>query len=350
MKTKFSNPLFHFFVCVLLFVPFYIQATIDQTPRTKEYVKTFQVGPDDRVYADNKYGNITVTHWDKQEVSVKVVVTAKARTEERIKALLEHPQIRIEKQNGRIEAVTSFRSGNFSTKSGESFSIDYQIQMPAKQTCELNQKYGDIKMPAQNPGKCHLNVQYGNVQGGDFTGNCLLDIKYGNANIKNCSNLEVDGKYSNFTLGAIARLDLRLDYGNLQMEELENGSVELAYSKCTIEKVNQSLSIPKLGYTTMNIRELKSDFKKVDADARYSNLNIKIDKAASFSVDASNLRYGNCSIKGFDTVRRQSDTESGDFDSRSEKINDYRLKVNQGKHGQILFDGNSYSNIKVTTF
>ena len=51
--------------------------------KKKEINKSFNVGKNDILQVDNRYGNITVTHWSKSEVSIRVVIEAKAATRKR---------------------------------------------------------------------------------------------------------------------------------------------------------------------------------------------------------------------------------------------------------------------------
>lgn len=53
-------------------------AAKQESIKKKEINKSFNVGKNDILQVDNRYGNITVTHWSKSEVSIRVVIEAKA--------------------------------------------------------------------------------------------------------------------------------------------------------------------------------------------------------------------------------------------------------------------------------
>lgn len=125
-------------------------AAKQESIKKKEINKSFNVGKNDILQVDNRYGNITVTHWSKSEVSIRVVIEAKARNDEKAQAIIDRVNIRMEKMGNTVSAVTSLRSQNGNGGSNESFTINYYVNMPSELTCDLTQKYGNIIMPENN--------------------------------------------------------------------------------------------------------------------------------------------------------------------------------------------------------
>ena len=170
-------------------------AAKQESIKKKEINKSFNVGKNDILQVDNRYGNITVTHWSKSEVSIRVVIEAKARNDEKAQAIIDRVNIRMEKMGNTVSAVTSLRSQNGNGGSNESFTINYYVNMPSELTCDLTQKYGNIIMPENNKGKCDLHVKYGNLNGGNFTGPLSIDVQYGNMDISDVDNATLDLAY-----------------------------------------------------------------------------------------------------------------------------------------------------------
>ena len=296
------------------------------------------------------------------------MIEAKACNDEKAQAIIDRVDIRMEKMGNTVSAVTSLRSQNGNGGSNESFTINYYVNMPSELTCDLTQKYGNIIMPENNKGKCDLHVKYGNLNGGNFTGPLSIDVQYGNmdisdvdnatldlaycgkSSIRNGSQLNIDSKYSNLSLGNVRKMNTEAKYGDIHIDRLDNGYMELKYGNCKIDELKQGITVDELSYSTLTIKDLASNFDKVNVDARYGNLNIYIDVNASFRVVANNMKYGNCKVQGgFNIQRRNQDENSVGFDSRDDQRNknNYTLDVNNGKNGRINFEGNSYSNIKV---
>ena len=226
--------------------------------------------------------------------------------------------------------------------------------MPSKLSINLSQKYGNINLPDKNEGKSTIQVKYGNLNAGSFTQPLNLEAKYGNVDINNvtkanldlgyCGNVSVgdaeqmnaDNKYSNMNIKKCGQINLENKYGNIKIESLDKGYMEIKYSEAMIGSVKDELDIDELAYSTLTIKELSANFKQVNVDARYGNLNISVPAKASFKIAAENMKYANRHVSGFNITN--SSTE--------DKVNHY-YEINGGNKGRINFDGNNYSNINV---
>lgn len=324
--------------------------------KKKEYNKSFNVSLSDRLEVDNRFGNITITHWNKNEVSIQVVVEAKARNDEKAQASIDRVQIEMGKSGNIVSAITTLKEQKWSNNNNERLTINYYINIPSKFPISLSQKYGNINLPEKNEGTCSLLVKYGNINGGSFTAPLNLEAAYGNVDlgnmekvnldlaycgnvtIKSATSLYIDSKYSNLNLGIIQTMTLENKYGNLSVEQVDNANVSIKYSEASIYKLTQKLTVDALDYSTLSIKELSSDFTFVNVNARYGNLNLNIPSNASFTVNAEDMKYGKYDIKGFNIT--SSDVE--------EKRN-YRSVINGGKNGKILFEGNNFSNLNIRT-
>ena len=72
-------------------------AAKQESIKKKEINKSFNVGKNDILQVDNRYGNITVTHWSKSEVSIRVVIERKPATRKRHRTSSTVINIRMEK-------------------------------------------------------------------------------------------------------------------------------------------------------------------------------------------------------------------------------------------------------------
>lgn len=321
--------------------------------KRKEINKSFKVSRNDLLQVDNRFGNITVTHWNRQEVSIQVKIETKSSRETHVQRILDDIKVEIRKTGNTISAVTSLSGDIKLNNNNDRMTINYFISMPSELTSDLSQKYGNINLPQQNDGKCTLHVKYGNLNAGSFTADMNLEAKYGNVDIanlktasfdlgyvsnlvcKDADKLLIDCKYSNLELGTIHRLDLDKKYGNIRIKKLDEGDMDVKYSEVTIDYLKDDLTVDGLSYTTLSIKELSPRFTRLDVNARYGNLKLKIPVSASFQVIAENMKYGNYDIKGFKTT---------DF---SKEDDNFRSEINGGGNHRIYFDGNNYGNLTI---
>lgn len=352
---------------LVLFCTLPVWAAKQEVCKKKEITKSFNVGKDDRLQVDNRHGNITIAHWDKNEISIRVEIEMKANNEKKAQYLMDRVKIDLGKSGNTVSAVTSFSIEKQNNFSG-SFTINYYIDMPDGLFCRLEQLYGNIYLPENNKGEHQINVRYGNLKAGNFTAPLLVEVKYGvleignaeqarlnlaycnNSSVGNCPNLTAKCGYSNLVLGDIQQLILDSRYSNFRIERIGKGDMKLSYGKCELDALEQSLSIAQLSYSKFAINDLAAHFSTLNVNAQYSDFNVHIDKKASFGLTANQMRYGSCRVEGgFKVTQRSKEEQSADFDSRNaqKSKDDYLLDINGGKNGKILFFGNNYSNIKV---
>ncbi|WP_102407096.1 hypothetical protein [Parabacteroides bouchesdurhonensis] len=327
--------------------------------KRKEINKSFNVSMSDLLQADNRYGNITVSYWDKKEAAFRIVIEAKSNDESKAQANLDRVEINFTKSGSTVSAITNLKEvkssfwGDWGDGNNNRLTIQYYINIPNGLAMDLTQKYGNIDLPRDNKGKCNLHVKYGNLAGGNFKGDVEIEAKYSNVNlgdlanadidlgyagstvIGNADELTIDSKYSNLEIQNVKRLTLEKKYGNLKVNTVDKANLEIKYSDITIQSVNDELIVGSLSYSSLNVKELSDRFKKVNVSARYGNLTLAIPEHTAFTVKADNMKYGDFSIKGFNITN-------------SEKTNsNYRSEINNGGEQTIYFDGNGYSNLKI---
>lgn len=346
------------FLLLVLFIFLTNMSTLaakQEYTKQKEINKSFKVSRNDLLQVDNRFGNITVTHWNRQEVSIRVEIETKSSREAQAQRMLDDIKVEIRKTGNTVSAVTSLAGNNKINNNNDRMTINYFISMPSELTSDLSQKYGNINLPQQNDGKCTLHVKYGNLNAGSFTADLSLEAKYGNVDIanlktasfdlgyvgslvcKDADKLSIDGKYSNLELGAVRRLDLDKKYGNIRIKKLDEGNMDVKYSEVTIDYLKDDLTADGLSYSTLSIKELSPRFTRLEVNARYGNLKLRIPESASFKVIAENMKYGDYDIKGFKTT---------DF---SKEDHNFRSEINGGGNRRIYFDGNNYSNLTIRT-
>ncbi|MDH6307020.1 hypothetical protein M2459_003707 [Parabacteroides sp. PF5-5] len=357
MKTIHKNNPLRFLTVILLLaccLPAWAN-TPDRTKK-KEINQSFNVSNNDLLRVDNRYGNITITHWNKNEVSIRVVIEVKANSDSQAQEALDRVNVELGKSSNTVSAITSLRSQTGWNNNNNRLTIDYYISMPSKLSTVLSQKYGNINMPEKNEGKSMLEVKYGNIKAGSFTASLNIDAGYsnvelddvqdlnldisycGNVKVNNGESMRIDGKYSNISIRNVKKLEVDKKYSNLKVGNTENVAISMKYSECNIDRMKDQLQASSMDYSTLNIKEVASGFKRIEARARYGNLNIHIPSNASFKVDAKDMKYGNIDINGFNVTH--SNVEN--------KVN-HHYQVNGGGSSVILFEGNNYSNIKIRT-
>ncbi|MDR2811429.1 MAG: hypothetical protein LBB84_12910 [Tannerellaceae bacterium] len=320
--------------------------------KKKEINQSFPVSLTDRLKVENKYGDVTITHWTKNEVDIRVVVEAKANTEAKAQQVLENIQIELRKSDNTVYGITSIRNNIGSGR--QSYTIHYFISMPSKLPIDLSVRYGGINLPENNEGKANLELKYGTLSAGNFTQSVIIDAEYSKLSLGNAESLTMDLKYcGSVVAGNIRTLSLDSQYSGIKLRDADQLRIDNAYGGITIEKVNrisaetkygniqigyvnEELQIGTLAYSTLTVDKLNANFKSVHVEATHSTLKLSISPQAAFRITAEGMKYGNVDIKGLKITESQTEEKSDRF-----------YRINGGGEKQIYFNGNNYSSLKI---
>lgn len=341
---------------ILLFVLGFsvsLRAETAESVKTKEINKSFSINKNSLLYVNNRFGNITISHWNKSEATIRVEIESVAASERDASENLERLKIDLRKEGDKVMAITSWENLRQSGQKNRRITVNYFISIPSTMKLELIQKYGNIILPTKNEGESTITVKYGNLKAGNFTKGLHLDAKYSNVAVRDvvnatlvlgyCGDVEVgnskallvDSKYSTMKIGNADKLDLEKKYGNLKTGTLKKVNMDVKYSDVTIDRLQEELMAESLNFGTVKIRNLDAGFKRIDVDSRYGTLDVRVSSKAAFRIEAEQIGK-NLSIRGLKETKHQVE----------DKI-DHFIEINGGGSAKIRFDGNRYSNLKL---
>lgn len=330
-----------------------LQAETGNNVKKKEINQSYPISKNGLLSVENRFGDIIITHSDKAEASIHVVIESSASSDQEAQTNLDRIKIDLRKDGDKVSAVTTISKSTQSNSQNQQFKINYHISIPASLNLELNQRYGNINLPAKNEGESKLTIKYGNINAGSFTKTLNLDAGYSNLNIRDVTNatvslaycggvmigsskqLDIESKYSNVTLDDTDRLNISIKYGNLTMKKARSVSLEVKYSNAKINNISEELLLESLSYSTLIINELSPNFKRLNASAHYGTLDIGIDPKAAFRIDATRAA-DKLVINGLKETKHNVENKT-----------DHYVEINGGGSGVIRFEGNKYSTLKV---
>jgi hypothetical protein len=323
--------------------------TNDDTSKTTS--RTFTVGVNDLLSISNSFGNITVTHWDKNEAEIRVVVEAKARNKQAARESLDRVNITLNKSGNKISGTTTIRNNSSDRNQNLNVDVNYYISIPSQMAIELNQKYGTINLPENNNGTSNITVKYGKLFAGNFSKHLDLDIAYSDATFKNLTTAKMELAYSNATLGSANKIKVKAKYsktnstnkvnefeledryGTITLNEINQMIVDAKYSKVTVNKLSKSFAADNFQYSNLSIKELASDFDRIEASAKYGTVDITISSDAAFRINAENMRYGSVKLTKLNSTNSATDRNS------------QKYEINGSGKGIISFDGGNYGDL-----
>ena len=300
---------------LLISALFLITFTASAQKVNKEYHKEFVAGANTTLEISNKYGNVVVHSWDKDQVVIDVKVTVELPNRERAEKLLSYIDVQFSEAENLISAKTVIDDKfNFSGWGGESrrFSIDYTVSMPVGINLTLSNRYGNTDIDELR-GFVKLDIKYGNLTASRLTrGNekplNLLNLAYGKATINEAGWLDLtvrysgsieitksqalllNSKYSKLQIGETSSIVGESKYDNLKIERINNLVLNGGYADIIVGSLTKKLKFDG-GYGSFTVEQIPSGFESLEVDTRYMGVRLGIDNSASYKLDAK-VAYG----------------------------------------------------------
>ncbi|HPT21637.1 MAG TPA: hypothetical protein PLR88_06795, partial [Bacteroidales bacterium] len=322
----------------LLFITLiFTSLTLSAQEVTKKFHKEYTAGANTTLDISNRYGDVVINSWEKDQVVIDVKVTVELPNREKAEKLLSYIDVQFAEGENRITAKTVIDDKfSFTGWGGDSkrFSIDYTVSMPAKTALALSNKYGNSDIDELNS-LVNLNIKYGNLTVGKLTrGNekplSTLNIAYGKGSIDEAGwldltaryvgNLEIEksqalllnSKYSKLKMGETSSIVGESKYDNIRIENINNLVLENGYTETIIGSLAKKLSY-KGNYGSFTIEQVPSGFESIDIETHYMGVRVGIDESANYKLNAKvaygGLKYNEDNFKNQKRIVENNSTE-----------------------------------------
>lgn len=242
---------------------------------SKSVQESFTLKADQKLEISNKYGQVELKTWDKQEAKFDILITVNARNEKKAKEIIDQVNIEFSNTGGVVKAETTFGedggsnwSWSWGDVSNASYEINYTVYMPKNAFLAVTNKYGKTVIPSIDR-DITLEVKYGDLEVANQTKNINLQIGYGDAVLGDLNNLNCEIKYSELMLKNAVDLNMDSKYSNHKYGKIQNLKIDSGYDSFVIESVTNLTNSGK--YDDFKIGSAKS----VDFDTKYTDVEIK---------------------------------------------------------------------------
>lgn len=312
-----------------------VSFTLSAQEVTKEFHKEYSAGVNTTLDISNRYGDVVIQSWDKDQVVIDVKVTVELPNRERAQKLLGYIDVQFSEGENLISAKTiiddkfNFTGWGFDSKK---FSIDYTIKMPVGTALTLSNKYGNTDINELH-GLIDLNIKYGNLTAGKLTrGNVKplnsVNLAYGKGSIDEAGWLDLtvryvgsfeitksqavllDSKYSKLSLSETSSMVGESKYDNIRIESINNLVLDNGYTEVNIGTLTKKLTYNG-SYGSFSIDRIPSGFESLDVETHYMGVKLGIDESASYKLDAK-VSYGSLRYNedNFNNQRRNIENNS----------------------------------------
>ena len=285
------------FVFLVLSAPVITQA--QDVRRQRLINKSYDVTADDKLQIDNQFGNVVVSTWDKEQITVDIEVSAKASSEERAQDIMNKINVEDARNGHTISFKTQVneihnndKNKNRNRENDRSFFIDYVIHMPTSNRLSIENSFGKTEVPA-------------------FKGLVTLTSKFGSLNTGRLDNVD----------------QIDVEFGKAYITSVNNGKVLFKFNKeSRIGKVDGSVRISSEFSQNVQIG-VADDISDLQISESYSGVRLVVakDLSAEFEVHTSFGHFNNESDFEIDEHKEDKDDYGPHFDK------DYSGKAGEGK-------------------
>lgn len=275
-------------------------ASVSAQELKKSYHETFDVKSDAKVQIDNKYGQVHIQTWDKDQVVIDVEVSVDARNEKDSQKILDKINVKISGSNDLVKAYTSF-DGNLNCKNCD-MNIEYEVKMPASLLLDLKNEFGNAYVGALK-GAAKIRIDYGNLElSGLASKDNSITVKFGNAEIGDVKAAEMHFEYSNLELGKAGYLDLYSRFNGIEIGEVSELILDSQYDGVEIGggdamEIKASFTDIEIGelfdklilssnYGGVEVLRVSGGFSLIDIDSEFGGVELGISKSASYKLKA----------------------------------------------------------------
>jgi hypothetical protein len=271
----------------------------EEVNRKRLINKHYNVTAEDKLEIENQFGNVVVSTWDKNEITVDIEIGAKAPTDERAQEIMNEIDVKDYNSNHIISFKTKvgeIHNGSGKNKTGNdndrSFYIDYVVHMPAGNPLELENSFGKTEVP-------------------NFKGLVTLTSKFGS-----------------LTTGKLDNVDaIDVEFGKAAIEEIGNGKVVFKFNKeSKIGKVSGNVKITS-EFSHNVLFNVTDKIQELAVFEQYSGIRVVVDKALSAQIDV-HTSFGHFHNDSEFAIKEQKEDES-DYGPHFDK--DYSGKAGEGR-------------------
>ena len=280
-------------------------SVFSQVEQSKKVNKKYDVSKETVLAIANKFGKVHINTWDKNQITVDVTITAEAKSADKANDLLDAIEIEVSESSSK-KSFETVLDKQFNSKGSQKFEITYEVNMPAINPLELKSTFGDVYL-ADHMGNVDMDISYGNVKGGNLTGQVkfklsfgngsLNEVKQGNIDVKysedlmigKCDNIELKQEFSNVNIRSANFIDVKSKYGDLDLGNIGSIDGSIGFSGFKMDRLEKSLVMETSHASGFKIDFVSKSFEVIDISGKFGGYKITLEKGTvpDIEVDLS---------------------------------------------------------------
>jgi len=281
-----------------------------QEGKTKKFHNDYEVNRNSQLVLINKYGDIDIKDWNKDQISVDVTILVRDINEQKAEQVFEKVEISFTREENIIKVETIFdeeffRLVNETNLQEKKFEINYLVMLPDYLKVDVNNKYGNIFVN-RLASPSVIRVKYGSLKINELIAEnkenmAEVDLGYSKGTIESCEWVKILAKYSQLTVQNSKALLSISKYSKISVEQgttliceskydtyefgsLSNFVTESQYSNIRGDVVKRKVELDTK-YTDVKIEQIPDGFESVNVENKYGSVKIGIASGASYELE-----------------------------------------------------------------
>jgi hypothetical protein len=288
----------------------------DEVTKKKTINKSYNVTATDKLDIDNQFGDVMISTWDKDQITVDIEISAKGATEDKATETLNQINVEDSQKDKTISFKTYIgltHNGDGENKQNDDKNNDDRSEDKHKDKDKAGKQRSNrhfsinyiVHMPAVNP--LHIKDQFGKIVVPDLKGSVNLYSQFGGLTAGKLANVEA----------------IHVEFGSATIGEISNGKLNLSFNGPTaVRKIGGNVKVV-IEFSSLVQLGLDDNIGELSVIESYSDVRMVLarDFSADFNIHTS---YGDLHNDSGINMQEQKDSDSGmmprfdkDFQGRS---------------------------------
>lgn len=250
------------------------------------------------LYISNERGSVTLTNWEKPQVSITVELVADMHSQRKLQKLIDRTEVKI--SNDGWHFVSKIQGGI--NLRNETFSFNYIIHAPKNLHIDLQTRFGDVWLESVNVASvidCEfvslqlmstegsdvqpfdLNLKFANNVHIDYVSNLDLNAQFSTVYIDKVDKIQTNTRFSKIYIkGETAKAAVDSQHDNMQWDILGDiYSKNMEFTILSVEKLLKKMDLRKVSFGKIKVEDVAEDFESIKINAGFTPITIELNSA-----------------------------------------------------------------------
>lgn len=280
-----------------------VQLGTAQERVSKTVEERFPLSAAGTLQLENKYGDISVTGWEREEVAVKIDIEVNRRKKDDAKDLLGRIDANIKSSEGFV-SITSvvakkntgwfadfFNRTNPIDTDRSRVQINYEVFLPQKAKLKIVNRFGDVLIEDWS-GELNTLIEHGDLWIGEDLNKAdvilkfgklrarnlnyaSLNLKNGELDMENAKSLRINGSGTEMQLGNVNALELYSNKDDITLNEVGTIYGNVKFSGLALERLVQSADLT-LKIADFKVQQIIEPEAEINLEQESSDISLAV--------------------------------------------------------------------------